>query len=188
MAKTSEERRAAARARYYANKERILDERKVYYLANREVVKARTKKWKSEHLDKVNGYAREARLRRVEHDRAYRQGRAETQAKYHRAWREQNRGRLNAYQRERQMLRLRACPPWARGDSRIRALYEIARWLCLRGDLVEIDHLYPLKPKDMNDACGLHVYANLRIVEREVNRRKQNRQPTQHELDERRGL
>ena len=95
-----------------------------------------------------------------------------------RAYKRANRAKENALWSKRDAQKLRACPPWARRDPRIAALYEIAAWLRAQGDDVHVDHIFPLRPEHPDAACGLHVFANLRIIDAGLNIRKQNSQPT----------
>ena len=78
---------------------------------------------------------------------------------------------------ERYCIKLHATPPWAVGCPIVRAIYETACRMRDAGVDVEVDHIYPLKPRSPNDPVGLHVASNLRIVERWRNRLKSNRNP-----------
>jgi hypothetical protein len=133
-------------------------------------------------------YWRTRRERRLAIQKAWRKRHPEVQ----RAYQERNREKLRAYLRNyvqihkvehneacsrRRATEGRACPPWARKDPRIRAVYEIAAWLRSRGDDVQVDHIYPLRPKHHDDPVGLHVYENLQILSAQENRRKRNKQP-----------
>ena len=96
---------------------------------------------------------------------------------YRKSYQQNHRGECLALSKEKKARRLQACPSWSRSDPRVTALYFIAEWLRQRGDDVQVDHLYPLRPKSQNDPCGLHIYANLRICDSLENNRKRNKQP-----------
>jgi hypothetical protein len=156
-------------ARYLANREQVRARRRAYYKANLEKALAYSASWQKANPEKVREYGASYRENNPEKDRT-------RKATYRRA----RPGQWAEYTRRRQATKQRACPPWAKKDPRIRALYFIAAWLRKKGDPVEVDHLYPLNPK--GGPQGLHVYANLRIVPTQENRRKHNRQPTQDQL------
>lgn len=58
-----------------------------------------------------------------------------------------------------------ATPPWANGDA-IKAIYKEAHERRLRGEDVEVDHIYPLRGAFV---CGLHCEDNLQIISRKLN-------------------
>lgn len=63
-----------------------------------------------------------------------------------------------------------AQPPWA-DVAAIRGIYNEARSLRRAGYDVEVDHIVPLIHPLV---CGLHVRANLRIIDRRINAQKSN--------------
>lgn len=67
-------------------------------------------------------------------------------------------------------------PPWLTLSHivEIRAIYDRASCLSLRGEPHEVDHIYPSQGVTCS---GLHVPWNLRVVTRAVNRRKSNIMP-----------
>jgi len=85
-------------------------------------------------------------------------------------WRKENPGKARAIGRMREAQKINACPPWARkGPVRkeIQAHYLHAEWL---EKIIEtpfhVDHIVPLQ----NDfVCGLHVPANLTVLEASQN-------------------
>lgn len=81
-------------------------------------------------------------------------------------WKRENPHKILADVRRRQAAKLLATPPW----SDLKAIEEIYRRARALG--MEVDHIVPLRSKIV---CGLHVPENLRIVTREVNRKKGNR-------------
>lgn len=72
--------------------------------------------------------------------------------------------------KHRAML-LRATPPWA-SDELIAEIYEFAAEFRKSGFNVHVDHIVPLKGKNV---CGLHVQQNLRVCLAGVNLSKSNK-------------
>ena len=67
--------------------------------------------------------------------------------------------------------RLQRIAPWA-DPVAIAKFYAKAEWMSRRyGRIYEVDHIIPLLGENVS---GLHVETNLRVVPREVNRRKSN--------------
>ena len=111
------------------------------------------------------------------------------------------RARLRARSRERRRLHPEKCQEWDRRchaknperfrakaaayrarmsgkqDPRVRAFYVVCKWLRTLGDNVSVDHIIPLK------RGGLHVFWNLRILDRAENCRKNARLPTDEEKE-----
>lgn len=95
---------------------------------------------------------------------------AETVRSRVKRWRKENPGKERAKSRLREAQKLNACPPWARkGDVRkeMQAHYLHAEWLeRATGQPFHVDHIVPLQ----NDfVCGLHVPANLMVLEASQN-------------------
>lgn len=67
-----------------------------------------------------------------------------------------------------------ATPPWA-DRNEIKRVYIEAGLRRQAGEDVHVDHIYPLKGKDM---CGLHIASNLRIIPAKENLMKHNNPPT----------
>lgn len=85
-------------------------------------------------------------------------------------WRKENPGKERAKSRLREAQKLNACPAWARkGETRreMQAHYLHAEWLeQTTGQSFHVDHIVPLQ----NDfVCGLHVPANLMVLEASQN-------------------
>ncbi len=92
------------------------------------------------------------------------------------AWRANNIDRAKATTRmvnaSRHARKLNATPSWADRDA-INAIYQWASAAEIEtGIKHEVDHIVPLKGRLV---CGLHVEGNLRVVTRDVNRKKGNR-------------
>ena len=82
-----------------------------------------------------------------------------------RAWRETNKAHDAERQRRRRAYALKAVPKWAELDK-IAVVYQKAREYGLT-----VDHIVPLKHSDV---CGLHVWANLQLLDGSLNSAKRN--------------
>ena len=85
-------------------------------------------------------------------------------------WRKENPGKARAIGRMREAQKINACPLWARRGAireEIQAHYLHAEWLeKTTGISFHVDHIIPLQ----NDfVCGLHVPANLIVLEASQN-------------------
>ncbi len=88
-------------------------------------------------------------------------------------WREtaHGRGKRLEAQRRREAQKLHACPVWADLEA-ISKIYRKAAMLRAQGEDVHVDHIVPLKGKDV---CGLHVAYNLQIIGAAENMEKHNK-------------
>lgn len=91
-------------------------------------------------------------------------------------WRKENPGKDRAKRRMREIQKINACPPWARKSivrKEIQAHYLHAEWLeKTLGMPFHVDHIIPLCS---DFVCGLHVPANLTVLEASQNIEKNNR-------------
>ncbi len=73
---------------------------------------------------------------------------------------------------KRRAKKMQATPIWSETEK-IRALYQKVNWLeSLTGLKYHVDHVVPLNSEKV---CGLHVWANLQILEVGVNLSKSNK-------------
>lgn len=157
-----------------------------YYRKNQEASRLASQKWHSENRDRRRASAkswRESKRTLTEEQKAATVG-------YNHAYYEANKERLkaqakvwalanpeavkrNAYAsvRRRQARKVRATPEWA-DQAAIKAVYDECFARRKTGEDVEVDHLVPLKSTLV---CGLHVPANLQVLESSKNRSKSNR-------------
>lgn len=81
-------------------------------------------------------------------------------------WEKNNRGRANALWMKRYALQRNATPAWAELDL-IKTVYIKAQQYGFA-----VDHVIPLQGKNV---CGLHVWANLQLLDRSINSSKGNK-------------
>lgn len=114
-------------------------------------------------------YFRQADLKRY-----WTTGRRELQQAYQKDYRKLNKDKTAHWTMLRHGRKLRATPKWLSADQieEIAKFYSHARdCAVISGDKYEVDHIIPLKGKDV---CGLHVPWNLQILPADINRRKSN--------------
>ena len=117
-----------------------------------------------------NAYREANREKERIRNREYGKRCAETVKARVKRWRKENPGKERAKSRLREAQKLNACPPWARkGDIKkeMQTHYLHAEWLeQVTSQSFHVDHIVPLQ----NDfVCGLHVPANLMVLEASQN-------------------
>jgi hypothetical protein len=87
-------------------------------------------------------------------------------------WADKNPHKRVQYANKRRAAKVNATPSWSE-DNKISVIYEKAKWLeSLTGLTYHVDHVIPLQGKNV---CGLHVWANLQILEKKINIAKSNK-------------
>ena len=145
------------------NRERLSKQRKEYYLKNKEKENLQSKLYKEKNKE-------ELKIKREIYRNSEKGSKKilETERKY----RQNNKGKINAKNNKRRASKLQATPKWANLEK-IQVLYERATWLkSLTGLTYHVDHIIPLNGKNV---CGLHVWANLQILEGSINCSKGNK-------------
>ena len=90
---------------------------------------------------------------------------------YAKLYSKNNRAAFNFNGSVRRSLKKNATPEWFEKDK-IKLLYKKAKWLeRLTGLKYHVDHIIPLNHPEV---CGLHVWANLQILEKSENLKKSN--------------
>ena len=127
------------------NINKVKDYDKQYYSNNKSKIIERSLKWSKDNPERKN-----------EHNRKFL---------------DKNPHMVNVKNNRRRASKLNATPKWSE-DDKIKIVYEKAKWLeSLTGLKYHVDHIIPLKGKNV---CGLHVWANLQILEVSVNLKKSN--------------
>ena len=139
-------RREISRIFKINNKDKIIRYNKDYRDNNKKVVKKSKADWLSNNPNYDKEYRRKFHIR----DRAAKSSRCA----------------------ERHANKLNARPIWYE-RNKIKILYEKAKWLeGITGLKYHVDHIIPLKS---DTVCGLHVWANLQILEAGLNISKGNK-------------
>jgi alpha-galactosidase/6-phospho-beta-glucosidase family protein len=174
------------------------ERRKDYVSRNREKVRATKKKWDLENSKHIKEYRkkmypkikdRQKAYKKTEkylkQQKRYRQENRETINKKRQEYEKteagkrtrrryitKNRDKYNAKEAKRRATKKNATPDWSEIDK-IKILYEKTKWLeSITGLKYHVDHIVPL----VNDnVCGLHVWANLQILESTINHKKNNK-------------
>lgn len=89
----------------------------------------------------------------------------------HYAWARRNRGKVAALSSAYRADRLKQMPVWA-DVKEIGLVYAKAQWLRELGFHADVDHVIPLRGRQVS---GLHVASNLQILHTVENKRKSNR-------------
>lgn len=149
IAKNGDRYRAYGRARYHADREKHLQDRKAYRAANIEKISLREAVYAANNREKRLEYGRE--------------------------WRRANHARCIALAVKRETVKRRATPSWLPKAQleEMAAFYETATRLTREtGIRHDVDHIVPLRGREV---CGLHVPWNLRVIPHDENVSKFNR-------------
>lgn len=149
-----------AKSRYIANGEAIRSRVLRHYYAEPEAHMARSLAWHRANPDKkslINKRWRESHL--------------DLSLKIVSDWKKANPGKRNASLAKYRAQLLKATPVWADHDK-IEAIYAISSAYIAAGIPCEVDHIVPLRSKQV---CGLHCEANLQLLDPLMNRVKGNR-------------
>jgi hypothetical protein len=107
-----------------------------------------------------------------ERDKAYYRRTADKQKQRHKDYRKRKPYVIAALAAKRRAMIKAQTPDWA-NLSEIKRYYEVAaRKTAQLGVLYAVDHIVPLKGKNV---CGLHVENNLRVITFEENSAKSNK-------------
>lgn len=149
-------------------------------IANRELHRARWRRWYAER-----GHAYKPIRNRKRKEAYHRRGLSPKMVRYleinrakilagKKLSRQTNRHVYLSYARKREAMKKNALPPWA-DLLEIRAVYaEAARKTAETGVQHEVDHIIPIMGRGV---CGIHVSWNLRVITKAENRSKNNRTP-----------
>lgn len=155
------------------NRDRYLENNRAYYRANFDRFSEKAKEWAAKNPDKRLEISRKYRTEKLERARqneaAYRERNREICNARIREWKSKNKPLLAYYSRTRHAVRRNAVPAWADLEAIKRIYEEAARRREETGEDWHVDHIVPLKGKTV---CGLHCEANLQIIPKVENLRK----------------
>ena len=145
---------------------------KVYWEENKELLEPKKKVYRKKNKDNISSYYKNYysnnKGKIIKRWEDYRKENPEKIRNYQL----DNLDKRASYEAKRRARKLNATPKWA-NIKKIEMLYKKAKWLgSLTGLKYEVDHIIPLKSKNV---CGLHIWQNLQILEKTLNRRKSNK-------------
>jgi C4-dicarboxylate-specific signal transduction histidine kinase len=147
-----------------ATKARKRERERARYQANKGAIKAKNAAWKRANRDRANQLQRDYNERNREQVNARQ-----------RDWYSRNKEKAALFESKRRAAKLCASS-FIQSELTEFATVEAAHLSVLRqvatGINWEIDHMLPLQAQDV---CGLHVWNNLQVIPRLLNRRKRNR-------------
>ncbi len=139
----------------------------VYLAKEKEKERLRSIKRRARQREQINERARRRHAERMANDPAYRQSKAAHSLR----WIKTNPSKALENVTRRDVQKLRAMPAWA-DRAQIKAIYDAAAARRAAGIKCEVDHIVPLRSPYV---CGLHVPANLQLLESRSNKAKGNR-------------
>lgn len=160
-------------------KDKYKEYNKNYYLKNKKEIKEKQKEYRNKNKNKIKkinkNYTNKVKLENPEklkyYTRKYKSKNKEKIKQYNKKYSKENRGIINAKEAKRRSIKLNATPNWAEIDK-IKLVYKKAKWLeRITGLKYHVDHIIPLNNPNV---CGLHVWANLQILEVNINCSKGN--------------
>lgn len=154
------------------NKDRLKVKRILYAEINREAIREKRLKNQRANRDKYLKINKAWKDSNPEYIQSYREFHRERDNKVSSEKKKRQRAKYNALEANRRAAKYKATPEWSESDK-IQILYEKAKWLgTLTGLKYEVDHVIPLVHPNV---CGLHIWANLQILEVSLNHSKGNR-------------
>ena len=175
-AKNREAVLARKRAFYEANKERLRAENLANYHKNREYYLVKMRKYKEDNIEKLKIANAKYRCQNKEGvNRKTKEWRL-SNPEYAKQWQKENADKSNAATAKRRSKRLQATPSWLteKDFNTIEMFYEAAADQKQYGLKCHVDHIVPLQGEN---ASGLHVPWNLRVIPAAENISKNNKLP-----------
>lgn len=139
----------------------------VYLAKEQEKERLRSIQRRAAQRELINERARLRHAERMVSDPVYR----ESKAAHSLRWIKSNPAKALENVIRRDAQKLRAMPAWA-DRGQIKAIYDAAAARRAAGIECEVDHIVPLRSPHV---CGLHVPANLQLLESRSNKAKGNR-------------
>lgn len=141
---------------------------------NREKERERRRQYVKANPEKIKAYATSES--RKQYFREYYQRNKVALAEKNKRWRGEKGELTRAYLAEYRARKLQATPKWARDEWSVFVIREAHALAVIRnrttGSKWEVDHVIPLQGKKVS---GLHVWNNIQVIPRTVNRRKSNK-------------
>lgn len=135
-----------------------------YYHKNLEKQRAYQRQWHNENVDREKANARQRAARKTDPERF----RVYTKRRY-----EKNREAFFANNALRKTRWKAATPAWLKESGQHAAIIDLYKQAKLLG--MHVDHDIPIAGCKLCGAMGLHVLANLRLMDPNINHRKRNR-------------
>ena len=149
MALSPEETRQRQRARYYANRDHFLEQKKKYYQENKDTIRAKQKKYREENYELL--------------------------LEKNRSWRKNNPIKARMKDVAYRYRKNKAQPEWLSEEHKkqICEIYRCCKQISKETGIPHhVDHIIPIKGENVS---GLHVPQNLQIVTASYNMSKKNK-------------
>ena len=165
--KCKEDKAAYDRARYQANREKIIARTKLYYKNNKEKIYFRQKAYREANKEQLNAYHRAYVQNNKEkihaHQKTYREANKEKVLAQSRAWNRANKDKRSAAEAKRRALKINQIPIQVRDcpieKKRLYQTYKLCSLFTkITGVQHHVDHMWPLSDG------GPHWSGNLQII------------------------
>lgn len=167
-------RNNAKRPYYWKNREKILQQVKLYKEHNKEKVLLARKRWYAAHSKE---YYQKTKTMHATKSKKYRGKDLERHRAKHRQWVKNNPAQCNFLNAKRRAIKLQRTPKWltALDWQKIDEYYKYAAFLSDSLKIPhEVDHIIPLCGETIS---GLHCPSNLQILTASENAKKHNKYP-----------
>lgn len=163
--------KAKDRERYQRERTKLLEQKKAYAAANKELIAKKNAEYRKTHGAKLSAYVRAWKAANPHKLAEYRPA----QQAATRAWRQANPEAVTLQEQRRRASKLRAIVAWnpELDDLVLREAASLAKQReRITGIRWSIDHVEPLQS---DEVCGLHTAANLAVIPLTLNVKKCNR-------------